>query len=41
MVWLPQHFNIEGSMSINDIKRLLHSKWRYKWHIIFALKYRR
>ena len=28
-------------MSINDIKSLSHSKWRCKYHIVFAPKYRR
>lgn len=26
---------------MNDIKNLSHSKWRYKYHIVFAPKYRR
>ena len=25
----------------NDISSLAHSKWNYKYHIVFALKYRR
>jgi len=41
LVWQPQHFNIGGSMSMNDVKSLSHSKWRCKYHIVFALKYRR
>ena len=28
-------------MSMNDVKSLSHSKWRCKYHIVFALKYRR
>ena len=27
LVWQPQHFNIGGSMSMNDVKSLSHSKW--------------
>ena len=30
LVWQPQHFNIGGSMSMNDVKSLSHSKWRCK-----------
>ncbi len=41
LVWQPQHFNIGGSMSMNDVKSLSHSKWRCKYHIVFAPKYRR
>lgn len=26
---------------MNDIQSLLHSKWRCKYHIVFAPKYRR
>ena len=26
---------------MNDVKSLSHSKWRCKYHIVFALKYRR
>lgn len=26
---------------MNDIKNLSYSKWRCKYHIIFAIKYRR
>lgn len=26
---------------MNDIQSLLHSKWRYQYHIVFAPKYRR
>ena len=26
---------------MNDVKSLSHSKWRYKYHIVFAPKYRR
>ena len=26
LVWQPQHFNIGGSMSMNDVKSLSHSK---------------
>ena len=33
LVWQPQHFNIGGSMSMNDVKSLSHSKWRCKYHI--------
>ena len=28
-------------MSMNDVKSLSHSKWRCKYHIVFAPKYRR
>ena len=28
-------------MSMNDVKSLSHSKWRCKYHIVFASKYRR
>lgn len=28
-------------MSVNDVKSLSHSKWRCKYHIVFAPKYRR
>ena len=38
LVWQPQHFNIGGSMSMNDVKSLSHSKWRCKNHIVFAPK---
>ena len=41
LVWQPQHFNIGGSMSMNGVKSLSHSKWRCKYHIVFAPKYRR
>ena len=41
LVWQPQHFNIGGSMSMNDVKSLSHSKWRCKYHIVFVPKYRR
>ena len=41
LVWQPQHFNIGSSMSMNDVKSLSHSKWRCKYHIVFAPKYRR
>ena len=41
LVWQPQHFNIGGSMSMNDVTSLSHSKWRCKYHIVFAPKYRR
>ena len=41
LVWQPQHFNIGGSISMNDVKSLSHSKWRCKYHIVFAPKYRR
>ena len=40
LVWQPQHLNIGGSMSMNDVKSLSHSKWRCKYHIVFAPKYR-
>ena len=30
LVWQPQHLNIGGSMSMNDVKSLSHSKWRCK-----------
>ena len=36
LVWQPQHFNIGGSMSMNDVKSLSHSKWRCKYHIVFV-----
>ena len=39
LVWQLQHFNIGGSMSMNDVKSLSHSKWRCKYHIVFAPKY--
>ena len=29
------------SLMNNDISSLAHSKWNYKSHIVFALKYRR
>jgi len=41
LVWQPQYFNIGGSMSMNDVKSLSHRKWRCKYHIVFAPKYRR
>ena len=41
LVWQPQHFNIGGSLSMNDVKSLSHSKWRCKYHIVFVPKYRR
>ena len=41
LVWQPQHFNIGGSMSMNDVKSLSHSKWRCKISYCFAPKYRR
>ena len=28
-------------MSVSDVKSLSHSKWRCKYHIVFAPKYRR
>ena len=37
LVWQPQHFNIGGSMSMNDVKSLSHSKWRCKY-ILFLLQ---
>ena len=41
MVWQPQHYRKERFMSVNDVKSLSHSKWRCKYHIVFAPKYRR
>ena len=40
MVWQPQHYRKERFMSVNDVKSLSHSKWRCKYHIVFAPKYR-
>ena len=34
LVWQPQYFNIGGSMSMNDVKSLSHSKLRCKYHIV-------
>ena len=28
-------------MGMNDVHSLAHSKWNYKYHIVFAPKYRR
>lgn len=28
-------------MGLNDINSLSHTKWNYKYHIVFAPKYRR
>ena len=28
-------------MSLNDINSISHTKWNCKYHIVFALKYRR
>jgi len=28
-------------MSMNDVQSLSHSKWRCKYHVVFAPKYRR
>ena len=28
-------------MSLNDINNLSHAKWNYKYHIVFAPRYRR
>ncbi len=28
-------------MSLNDINNLSHTKWNYKYHIVFAPRYRR
>ena len=28
-------------MSLNDINNLFHAKWNYKYHIVFAPRYRR
>lgn len=41
MVWQPLHYSEERFMSMNDVKSLSHSKWRCKYHIVFAPKYRR
>ena len=38
LVWQPQHFDIGGSMSMNDIKRLSHSNRSCKYHIVFVPK---
>lgn len=40
-VWQPPHQNTGGSCQMNDVKSLSHSKWRCKYHIVFAPKYRR
>ena len=40
MVPQPQS-KIKGGFIMNDIKSLSHSKWRCKYHIVFAPKYRR
>ena len=40
-VWQPHHQNTGGSCQMNDVKSLSHSKWRCKYHIVFAPKYRR
>lgn len=39
LVWQPE--NIGGLRQMDDIKSLSHSKWRCKYHIVFAPKYRR
>lgn len=36
MVWQPLHYSEERFMSMNDVKSLSHSKWRCKYHIVFA-----
>lgn len=36
MVWQPLHYSEERFMSMNDVKILSHSKWRCKYHIVFA-----
>ena len=41
-VWQPYSENIGGFvMKNNDIHSLSHSRWRCKYHIVFAPKYRR
>ena len=40
-VWQPHHQNTGGSSQMDDVKSLSHSKWRCKYHIVFAPKYRR
>ena len=37
LIWQPQHFNIGGSMSMNDVKSLSRSKWRCKYHIVLVV----
>lgn len=41
--WSGNHNIIEkrGSCQLNDVKSLSHSKWRCKYHIVFAPKYHR
>lgn len=39
-VWQP-HTNIGGFVMRNDVHSLSHSRWRCKYHIVFAPKYRR
>ena len=40
MVWQPHEKTQEVSV-MEDVKSLSHSKWRCKYHIVFAPKYRR
>ena len=41
-MWTDNHKDsIGGACQMNDVKSLSHSKWRCKYHIVFAPKYRR
>ena len=40
MVCQP-HYEIKGGVIMDDVNSLSHSKWRCKYHIVFAPKYRR
>jgi len=40
-VWQPQKITQEVYVMKDDIQSLSHSKWRCKYHIVFAPKYRR
>ena len=41
VVWQPQKKTQEVFVMQDDVKSLSHSKWRCKYHIVFAPKYRR
>lgn len=41
-MWTDNHKDsIGGACQMKDVKSLSHSKWRCKYHIVFAPKYRR
>ena len=40
-MWADNHTKNIGGLVMNDVKSLSHSKWRCKYHIVFAPKYRR